>query len=68
MYAFQDQKNRCFRFSGIILDSFVDSLTNPMNIYKTFTSRGNKDISINIISSHIEYLENAFLVKKSGKI
>ena len=47
-----------------ILSSSVGSLTNPMNIYKTYTSSGDKDISINTITSYIEYLENAFLIKK----
>lgn len=47
-----------------ILSSSVGSLTNPMNIYKTYTSTGDKDISINTITSYIEYLENAFLIKK----
>lgn len=43
-----------------ILASSVGSLTNPMNIYKTYTSVGDKDISINTITSYIEYIENAF--------
>ena len=47
-----------------ILSSSVGSLTNPLNIYNTYISSGNKDISINTISSYIEYLENAFLIKK----
>ena len=47
-----------------ILASSVGSLTNPMNIYKTYTSTGDKDISINTITSYIEHLENAFLIKK----
>lgn len=47
-----------------ILASSIGSLTNPMNIYKTYLSIGNKDISLNTIISYIEHLENAFLVKK----
>lgn len=47
-----------------ILSSSVGSLTNPMNIYKTYISTGDKDISINTITSYIEHLENAFLIKK----
>ena len=47
-----------------ILASSVGSLTNPMNIYKTYTSTGDKDISVNTITSYIEHLENAFLIKK----
>ena len=47
-----------------ILASSVGSLTNPSKIYKTYISTGDKDISVNTITSYIEYLENAFLVKK----
>ena len=47
-----------------ILSSSIGSLTNPMNIYKTYMSNGDKDISINTITSYIEHLENDFLVKK----
>ena len=47
-----------------ILASSIGSLTNPMNIYKTYLSTGDKDISLNTITSYIEHLENAFLVKK----
>ncbi len=47
-----------------ILASSIGSLTNPLNIYKTYLSTGDKDISINTITSYIEHLENAFLVKK----
>lgn len=50
-----------------ILASSIGSLTNPMNIYKTYTSNGDKDISINTITSYIEYLENAFLIKKTNR-
>lgn len=47
-----------------ILASSIGSLTNPMNIYKTYLSTGDKDISLNTITAYIEHLENAFLVKK----
>lgn len=47
-----------------ILSSSVGSLTNPMNIYKTYIGAGDKDISVNTITSYIEHLENAFLIKK----
>ncbi len=47
-----------------ILASSIGSLTNPSNIYKTYLSTGDKDISLNTIASYIEYLENAFLIKK----
>ena len=47
-----------------ILASSIGSLSNPRNIYKTYISTFHKDISINTITSYIEYLENAFLIKK----
>ena len=47
-----------------ILASSIGSLTNPMNIYKTYIGVGDKDISVNTITSYIEHLENAFLVNK----
>lgn len=50
-----------------ILSSSVGSLTNPMNIYKTYIGNGDKDISINTITLYIEYLENAFLIKKINR-
>ena len=50
-----------------ILASSVGSLTNPANIYKTYLSTGDKDISLNTISSYIEHLENAFLIKKAER-
>ena len=50
-----------------ILASSIGSLTNPMKIYKTYLSTGGKDISLNTIISYIEYLENAFLIKKAER-
>ena len=50
-----------------ILASSIGSLTNPMKIYKTYLSTGDKDISLNTIISYIEYLENAFLIKKAER-
>lgn len=47
-----------------ILASSIGSLTNPMNIYKTYLATGDKDISLNTITSYIEHLENAFLIRK----
>lgn len=47
-----------------ILASSIGSLTNPKNIYNTYTSVGDKEISINTITSYIEHLENAYLIKK----
>ena len=50
-----------------ILASSIGSLTNPMNIYKTYLATGDKEISINTITSYIEYLENAFLITKAER-
>ena len=50
-----------------ILASSIGSLTNPMNIYKTYINIENKEISVNTISSYIEYLENAFLIEKVSR-
>lgn len=47
-----------------ILASSVGSLTNPKNIYNTYTSVDDKEISINTITSYVEHLENAYLIKK----
>ncbi len=47
-----------------ILASSIGSLTNPSNIYKTYLLTKDKDISLNTITSYIEYLENALLIKK----
>ena len=43
-----------------ILASSIGSLTNPMKIYKTYLSTGDKDISLNTIISYIEYLEKNY--------
>ncbi len=50
-----------------ILASSIGSLTNPMNIYKTYLATGDKDISLNTITSYIEHLENAFLIRKINR-
>ena len=47
-----------------ILASSIGSLTNPMKIYKIYQSNGDKDISLNTITSYIEHLENAYLINK----
>lgn len=50
-----------------ILASSIGSLTNPMNIYKTYLATGDKAISLNTITSYIEHLENAFLIRKINR-
>ena len=47
-----------------ILASSIGSLNNPMNIYKTYLGIGDKEISLNTISSYIDHMENAYLIKK----
>ena len=44
-----------------ILALSIGSLTNPMNIYKTYISNGNKDISLNTITSYIEHFKYYFI-------
>ncbi len=50
-----------------ILASSIGSLTNPNKLFNTFISNGIKDMSINTISSHIKYLEDAYLIKKTER-
>ncbi len=47
-----------------ILSSSVGSLVNPQKLYNTFISNGEKEISINTIISYLNYMEDAFLIKK----
>ena len=47
-----------------ILASSVGSLTNPKKLSDTFISSSMKDISINTVTSYINYLEDAFLIEK----
>lgn len=48
-----------------ILASSVGSLTNAQKIYDSFKSKGEKELSINTVSSYIKYLEDAFIVEKA---
>ena len=48
-----------------LLASSVGSLTNPQKIYDTFKSKGTKELSINTINSYLNYLEDAFIIKKA---
>ncbi len=50
-----------------ILASSVGSLTNPVKIYHTFVSNGEKGISQNTIASYLKYIEDAFIVNKSSR-
>lgn len=46
------------------LASSIGSLTNPKKLSDTFISNSMKDVSINTITSYINYLEDSFLIKK----
>ena len=48
-----------------VLASSVGSLTNPQNIYDTFRSHGEKELSLNTINSYLSFLEDSFIVKKA---
>ena len=50
-----------------ILASSVGSLTNTKKIADTFVSKGIKGVSNNTISSYINYLVDAFLIKKAER-
>lgn len=47
-----------------IIASSVGSLTNPKKLSDTFISNSMKDVSINTITSYINYLLNSFLIEK----
>ena len=47
-----------------ILASSIGSLTNPKKLSDTFISNSMKDVSLNTITSYINYLEDSFLIKK----
>ena len=49
------------------LASSVGSLTNPQKIYDTFKSNGEKELSLNTISSYLSYLEDAFIVNMAER-
>lgn len=47
-----------------ILSSSIGSLTNPKKLSDTFISNSMKDVSINTITSYINYLMDSFLIEK----
>lgn len=47
-----------------ILSSSIGSLTNPKKLADTFLSSSIKDVSINTVTSYINYLLDSFLVEK----
>lgn len=50
-----------------ILSSGIGSLTNPKKLSDTFKSKKNKTISVNTISSYLDYLCDAFIVNKATR-
>ncbi len=50
-----------------MISSSIGSLTNPKKIADTFTSNNIKGVSINTIASYLNYLEDAFLIRKSER-
>lgn len=50
-----------------IIASSVGSLTNPNKLFKTFESNNIEDVSINTITSYINYLLDAFLIEKAER-
>lgn len=47
-----------------ILASSIGSLANPQKIYDTFKSHGEKELSLNTISSYLSFLEDSFIIEK----
>lgn len=50
-----------------ILASSVGSLTNPLKLSNSFTSKSIKDVSNNTIASYLDYLLDAFLIEKADR-
>ena len=50
-----------------VLASSIGSLTNPKKIADTFKSTGQKGISAPTISEYLQYLQDAFVVKKAKR-
>lgn len=50
-----------------ILASSIGSLTNPNKLLNTFESSGFKDVSVNTITSYINYLQDSFLIEKATR-
>lgn len=50
-----------------ILASSIGSLTNPNKLSNTFESSGFKDVSVNTITSYINYLQDSFLIERATR-
>ena len=50
-----------------IISSSIGSLTNPIKLYNTFVSKGNKNVTSKTIALYLKYLEESFLIEKSKR-
>lgn len=50
-----------------MIASSIGSLTNPNKLADTFNSNNIKDASVNTINSYLNYLEDAFLIRKAER-
>lgn len=50
-----------------ILASSIGSLTNPNKLVNTFESYGIKDVSVNTLTTYVNYLLDAFLITKAER-
>ena len=50
-----------------ILASLIGSLTNPNKLSNTFESNNIKDVSVNTITTYVNYLLDAFLISKAER-
>ena len=50
-----------------VLSSLMSSLTNPLNITNTLKSVKNEKLSVNTVSSYIEYCKDSFLVAEAKR-
>lgn len=48
-----------------MLASAVGSLTNPSKLFDTFNSKGEKELSLNTVSSYIKNIEDSFIINKA---
>ena len=59
------QNNMALEMILNIASSSIGSLTNPQKLENTFRSMGNTTLSAQTIKNYLEYLEDAFLIRKA---
>lgn len=59
------QNNLALEMILNIASSSIGSLTNPQKLENTFRSMGNTTLSAQTIKNYLEYLEDAFLIRKA---